>query len=303
MYQDHMTKGGRPACPGLPRSISDHGGVAGSAQTSVAVPSPIDSDGGRNCITLQQLRAKVVLYGLGDKGCIDHHQVRLQQFPGLPAEGPLQAFVLAGQSRRRQHPAVGIDVQRDTGTIKPIDRVVFPCRNRGDDLQVCRRADLQVDALAPQILDQARVLDAPRAVADSGGLQQAQRFPNALRATRLARVRRAEQSVFPGISISAQVSIEGKPASSPARSSATTWLPRKPSTRAAVCRLWGSVKWRSLQSGELLCRCFGPVPQSRPPRSRPHAPPTGSGPCEARARTESRHKSPRPGSVAQRALP
>ena len=67
---------------------------------------------------------------------------------------------------------------------------------RDAGLEIARRTNLQMDALANQVLDQRRILNTPHAVPDPRRLKFAQRFPNAVRPPRLARMSRAIQPVF-----------------------------------------------------------------------------------------------------------
>ena len=65
-------------------------------------------------------------------------------------------------------------------------------------MPVCRLlvgTNLQMNALADQMLDQSRIFDAAHAVADSRRLKLAQRFPNAVRAASLAGMRGAIEPV------------------------------------------------------------------------------------------------------------
>src|ERR1017187_3899236 len=64
--------------------------------------------------------------------------------------------------------------------------------------------------LPPQMLHQPRVLDASRSVPDALRVEQPQRLPHALRPACLARMRRAQQSVFTSEPIRPDMRVERK---------------------------------------------------------------------------------------------
>src|SRR5258708_19671125 len=85
--------------------------------------------------------------------------------------------------------------------------------NRWNDLDIRRRAKLQVNAFPAEMLHEFRILDAARSVADALRVEQAQRLPHALRAKPFARVRGAEQAMLSRVTIRTHMPVQRKSAS------------------------------------------------------------------------------------------
>src|ERR1700674_4328448 len=88
--------------------------------------------------------------------------------------------------------------------------MVLHVSNRRNDLNVGRRAKFQMNAFPPEMLHQFRILDAARSVADALRIEQAKRFPHALRAKRFASVSSAKQAMLSRVAIRSHVRVQWK---------------------------------------------------------------------------------------------
>jgi hypothetical protein len=135
------------------------------------------------------------------EGSFDGHEVSAEEVGGGPAEGAGHAFVFVVHGGGGAHAAVGVDVEGDAGSVKEVDGVVFPAVDGGDDLDVGAGAELEVDVVIAEVGDEGGVFVGAGAVADAGGLEELEGFPDAFGAEGFAGVGGAEEVVLAGVAV------------------------------------------------------------------------------------------------------
>lgn len=105
--------------------------------------------------------------------------------------------------------AVGVDVEGDSGAVEAVDGVLGVLAG-GAGLDVAGGAELEVDVLRAEVLDEGWVFDAADAVADAGGAEVAEGLPYAVGSEGFAGVGGAVEVVVDGVAEGGDVRGEGE---------------------------------------------------------------------------------------------
>jgi len=116
-------------------------------------------------------------------------------------EDARHAFVLFVHVGGGTHAAVGVDVEGDAGAVEEVDGVLLPGFDGRNDLDVGGGAEFEVDAFLLEVLDECGVFVAAGAVADAGGSEEAEGFPDAFGTEGFAGVGGAEEVVLAGVAV------------------------------------------------------------------------------------------------------
>ena len=149
---------------------------------------------------IKQSRSQIIV----DEGGAEGFAIAGGELFAGPGEVLAQAGVLLLQGHVRDGAGVSIDAEGDAGAIELID-AVFGVGGSGAGLHVAAGTDFEMNAALSEMADKSGIFDAADAVANAGGLEELERFPNAVGAARFACMRGAMQAVFDGVAVSGDV--------------------------------------------------------------------------------------------------
>ena len=152
---------------------------------------------------------ELVAEGVGDEGCSEGLAVAVDQFVIAPLEVLAEAGVFLFERHVGDGAGVGADAEGDAVAIELIDAMVC-VGGGGAGLDVAAGADLEMDAMGAEVVNERGIFDAADAVADAGGLEVSQRLPHAAGTGGFTGVRGAVQAFFDGEAVGGDMGLDGE---------------------------------------------------------------------------------------------
>jgi len=137
-------------------------------------------------------------YCRGGEGMVDSRQVTGKEIRSFPVELADQPEVFPVQGRIGDGAAVRIDIQRNSGFVEAVYRVVGQVGVH-IGLEVAGRANFEEDVLFAEVAGQGGIFYASDAVAYASGMKVVQRFPDAFRSGSFTGVGRTGNAVGVGV--------------------------------------------------------------------------------------------------------